>query len=382
MKVLYLIDTLEIGGTERSLLEIARHFGRVEPIMCHLYFGDALKCEYEAAGIRVISLNLDKNREFTNAVRRVRDIVRCEKPDLIHANLFHAEQVGRVVAKLEGIPVVGSFVNDSYGQRRRAGLSLKRRLKLSLVQRVDAFTSRWVTQFTSNSFAIAQSNAQALGVRPGAITVIHRGRDPRPFEPGAVCLAVVRNARGRCFRGRQFLNVGRLLERKGQEDLLRAFELLCKRDTDANLVIAGDGSFRKSLESVIANLDARKRVDLLGQRTDIPALLAASYAFVFPSHYEGHSGALLEAMFAEKAIIASDIPENRESVEHERTALLVPPKDPAALAEAMWRLLSHPDEARLLGKRAREVALQRFDIRRIAQQHEELYAKVLASTHK
>lgn len=130
MKVLYLIDTLAVGGAERSLLDITSRFESVQPVMCHLYTGDALKPAFETAGVRVISLNIDKKYGFGEAVRRFRAVVEQEKPDLIHATLFRSEVVARLVAAWTGVPLVGSFVNDSYAASRWEGLATPQKVKI------------------------------------------------------------------------------------------------------------------------------------------------------------------------------------------------------------------------------------------------------------
>jgi glycosyltransferase involved in cell wall biosynthesis len=311
-------------------------------------------------------------------VKTVRQIVAQRRPDLIHVNLFRSGLVARIVGRLDGIPVIDSFVSDSYGEVRYSGLSKKRRAKLKVVQGIDVLTARLVDRFVANSHAVARSNATALRVNPDRISVIHRGRDSQAFEPGNALPVKWSEEMGQPTEGCPvFLNVGRLLESKGQADLLQAFPLVLKRRPDAHLVIAGEGGFRTELNQLRDALGLQERVHLLGRRPDVPSLLAAADVFVFPSHFEGHSGALLEAMFAQKPIVATDIPENQESVEHGRTALLVPSGEPAVLAKAMLQMLDEPHEAERLAATAREIALERFDIKRIAEQHEELYRSVL-----
>lgn len=359
------------------MLAIARHFRETEATVCHVYRGNTLRVEYEAAGIRVVSLDIKAQYGISSAVRAVRSVVHDLKPDLVHANLFRAGLTGRLVGRLEGLPVVSSLVSDSYGAARLAGLSRRMRVKLGAVQAVDAITARWVAHFTANSNAVAHSNSRALRLQRSKVTVIHRGRDPRRFEPGAAAPARLINGGGEPLSGPIFLNVSRLLPGKGQLELLQAFALVRDCQPAATLVIAGEGPYRSELERECDELELRDHVQLLGYREDVPALLAAADVFVFPSHFEGHSGALVEAMFAQKPIVATGIPENQESVEHAETALLVRPRHPKGLAEAMIRMLDQPEEAKRLAANARKVALERFDIRRIAERHEALYRSVL-----
>ena len=129
-KVLYLIDTLAVGGAERSLLDIARRFTRVEPVMAHLYPAKDLKPAFEDAGIPVISLDIEQEYGLLEGLRRFKSVVERENPDLIHATLFRSEVIARLVAAWTGVPLVGSFVNDSYAASRWKGLSTQQKVKI------------------------------------------------------------------------------------------------------------------------------------------------------------------------------------------------------------------------------------------------------------
>ena len=380
MKVLYVIDSVGVGGAETSLLNISSRFSTVDPVVCHLYPRDYndLKSDFREAGTRVISLDIRKKRGYGEAVWRVHDVVQQEKPDVIHGILFNAEVVARLVARMTGIPLVGSFVNDSYSATRRRGMTLKRRVKLRLVQAADALTARWVDHFVSISETVKRSNARALRIPLDRISVIFRGRNPTPFidRPEGEEHSL-RSALGLTEDASVVLNVARLLYRKGQEELIAGFARLKERRPDAHLLIAGEGPDRSQVEAVIDRLGTHDYVHLLGRRNDVAALLNLADVFAFPSHYEGHGGALIEAMFAERPIVASDTAVHRESVTHGETARLVSLKDPAALAQGIEWMLDHPEEARQYGQRAREVAMERFHIDKIAAQHEAFYEKIL-----
>jgi glycosyltransferase involved in cell wall biosynthesis len=211
------------------------------------------------------------------------------------------------------------------------------------------------------------------------IDVIYRGRDPKAFTPASHETRV--RSRG-LLAGRGnapiVLSVARLLKRKGQEDLLQSFALVKAKFPRALLVLVGEGPQRKRLEALSAKLGVLGNVRFLGTRFDVPELLQSADVFAFPSHYEGHGGALVEAMFAALPIVASDIPVHRESVEHNISAHLVPPRNPRLLAEGILRLLEHPEEARPMGRSARSAAMEKFDIAAITRQHEDLYERVLA----
>ena len=126
-------------------------------------------------------------------------------------------------------------------------------------------------------------------------------------------------------------------------------------------------------------LNLNSSVTLLGVRHDIPALLHLADVFVFPSYYEGHPGSLVEAMLAGCPIVVSGIAVHQEMLVHGETGLLTPVGDPAAIADSVINLLQDTSRAKRMGQAAQHVATQRFDIDRVARQHEEVYRRVLAS---
>jgi glycosyltransferase involved in cell wall biosynthesis len=380
MKVLHLIETLQVGGAEQSLLEILSRLRSSEAVMCHIYEGSEMRSAYEAAGVSVVSLDIPPKYNFLKAVRRVEDLVRRERPDLIHTTLFRAEVVGRVVGWRMGLPVVCSFVSDCYADIRWRTLSPAGRFKLKGVQLVDRWTAGMATHFVANSRAVAEAQARALKVPLDRVTVIHRGRDPSRFTASLdpEWEREYRGALGIPDGAPVVLSVGRLVDSKGQAELIEAFERVAAAVPDAALLIAGDGPERANLEDLARSRGIAERVRLLGTRSDIPELLALASVFAFPSHYEGHPGAVVEAMFAGRAIVLADNPVHRETIEHGRTGIIVPVHRPEELAAGITALLLEPRRAAELGTHARNEGLQRFDIAQAAAEHDALYDWIVA----
>lgn len=137
--------------------------------------------------------------------------------------------------------------------------------------------------------------------------------------------------------------------------------------------MAGEGSYRPVLEQEIKNLNLEHAVKLLGNRSDVPVLLKLTDYFIFPSHYEGLPGALIEAMFSKTPILASSIPENLECV-NEETTLLFPAGNVEAMTGQMINALQTKDwEVRT----EKAYALQHFEISSIAAQYEAEYDLLL-----
>jgi len=374
-KIFFVIDTLEMGGAEKSILDIVSRFKKYTPVVCHVYPGDALKASYAKQGIEVISLGVQGHYNFADAAKRLQNTIAAEKPLLVHSTLFRSDIIARRLRKKNGLPLVNSLVNNTYHSSRfqKAGLVMK--LKLKALQALDAFTARQADLFISNSEAIRQSNAKSLRIPQDKIQVIYRGRVSEKFSNiPAETIEALRRQWG--TNKRVLLNVSRLLERKGQVDLITAFKKVHQQFPDVTLLIAGEGPFRKVLEDRIKATGLTDGVHLLGTRDDVPALLKLAHAFVFPSHYEGLPGALIEAMMSHTPIVASGIPENLECVQ-EGEAFIHRVGDIEDLTKGMFSVLENPVAAAARASKAFAVAKQKFDIDAIAAQYEAVYDKLL-----
>ena len=367
-KVLYIIDSLQIGGAERSILDIASHLRCFQPVICHIYRNDSLKPEYLDRGIPVISLDIDSSYHFIKAYRAIKDVLKKEKPDLVVATLFRSEVLSRMACRAMHIPNVGTFVNDTYSRYGRQSLTAMAKLKVDFLWILNTFTARFCIGFLSNGVSIKESNCKALFIPPHKVHVVYRGRQKNQFKFWE------RQLKHRMIK---FLAVGRLVSRKGFEDLLHAFHLYVEQFPGATLTIAGQGPLRERLEEMITAYSLGGKVHLLGTVMQIPELINNHDVLVFPSHYEGFSGVVVEAMFSGIPIIASDIPMNQEAIEHQRTGWLFPVKEVNGLLEAMVWMTQNFVDAQLFAREAYKVAEERFAIEIIAQQHDTYYNKVL-----
>jgi len=171
--------------------------------------------------------------------------------------------------------------------------------------------------------------------------------------------------------------IGRLSEQKGHRYLIEAAPALLGPRPSAHLLIVGDGDQMPALQAQAAALGVAARVTFAGHRTDVPGLLGALDVFAISSTYEGTPLALFEAMAAGKAIVSTAVDGCREVLEDGLTGLLVPPRDPAALATALGRVLDDALLRRSLADEARR-ASTRYDIRSCVAAMEALYDEVLA----
>jgi glycosyltransferase involved in cell wall biosynthesis len=376
--VLYVIDTLATGGAEKSLIDISSRLKKFTPIIC-VVFSKSFDLEHEFINrkIEVLKLNLTEKGWWRTGPQKLKKIIQERSPALVHATLFKSEIITRLAMRNSPIPNIGSFVNDSYSAERYRTLNMTGRLKLEAVRWIDRLTSRYTGHYVSITNTILVNNTRALNISPDRITVIYRGRDlqglKKSIDPHR--LADLKEKYG---NGPVFLTVARLLKRKGYEESIRAFSELAEEFPAAKYLIAGEGQDHALFKKLIEDLGMSHRILLLGNRKDVPELLSIADYFVFPSHYEGQGGALIEAMMFSKPIIASKIPVIEEQVEHGVSARLFTLKDKDDLYSQMKWMLTHHEQALLLGAKANLKAMEFFDIDRISEEHENLYLKLLS----
>lgn len=357
-KVLFVIDTLQTGGAEQSLLANAVRFKSMQPVVCHLYAGDLLKPRFTEHGIPVYSVGLKKKYGFSEACKQLKAIVQKEQPDIIVAYLTRSELVARLVARFNHLPVIGTFVSDLYADSYNNALSWKAKMAVSFFKWANKTTSRYCKGFVANSEEIKRSNANALGIALNKVEVINRGRDSKLFR-----FHVPQTIPGKALR---FLNVGRLVPVKGQRDLILAFKDFLPACPQTVLHIAGDGPERESLSALINELKLQNNVTLLGSRSDIPTLINEYDCFVFPSHSEGFSGAIVEAMFAGLPVLASDIPVNKEVITHLETGYFFEKGSVQSITQALLWYKDNVAVANAFAAKANEHARKNFELETIA----------------
>lgn|GEM_PF-1881817 len=372
--IVFLLDTLETGGAEKSLLEISSRFKGLKPVFIQLFPGDSLKVQFEKAGIMVHAMDLKPNYDFNQIAKTILPLLMKYQPEIIHTTLFRADMVGRALKMYHDFILINSLVNDSYSPHRYAQLSLTGQIKLKGIELWDRWTAKKVDYFVSNSQAIKKTNAQKLKVKEENIQVIYRGRNISKYQdnlsgnPKDLLPNIDLSGKN------VFLNVGRLLDRKGQLDMINAFHLFLQNSPNNLLLIAGEGPYRKILENRIAELNLGSYVYLLGNRKDIAQLLQLSDYFVFPSYYEGLPGSLIEAILAKKPLVLSDIPENRECVTGQG-GLFFEKGNIQQLALQMEKALEIDWEPIIEDNYNR--AIEVFDIDKIAKAYEEFYHRLL-----
>ena len=362
LNVLQLIPTLDRSGAEKQMVLLSRGLprDRFRVEVAALTRLGPLAAELVEVGIPVTSIG-KRHKVDPLALGRLIRFLRAKKFDVVQTWIYAADTYGRVAAKRAEVPVVvtAEMAVDLWkGRSERA---------------VDRFLGRWTDRVVGNSQAVVDFYAK-VGIPPNKLAMIPSGiADDEP--PPEVDPAQVRREFGFPTDAPLALFVGRLAEQKGVADLLSAIDILQHVRPDLRTLIVGDGPLRGRLEATARafRLTGSRRAMFLGHRADVPRLLAACDVLVLPSLYEGLPNVVLEAMRFRKPVVATAAPGTTEVVIAEETGLLVPVKNPPALAQAIRRVVADPALAARLGEAGRTRVELEFGVDRMVDRFAALY---------
>jgi L-malate glycosyltransferase len=376
--ILHIIDTLAYGGAQQLLrLSVVCSSAKYSHVVCSLQPHGSSEQAVKIHGAEVICLNrtrpsiFNPHRFIAYAYRNFRDILRlCRRQhiSILHCHLSDAEFIGIPAGCFYGVDTILSTVHVAALFPQRSRWSFRNFLRC---QTMKLLYSR-VDHVIAVSEEVAHGLKHVFGVSPSKITTIINRIDTQRYETPVLDDDLA--ARLNRQPGQRFITtVARFDPLKGHTVLLESAHLLKGQRDGLRFVLAGDGSERSHLVRLCGHLGLEDTVIFLGTCRNVPALLAATDLFVLPSLSEGTSLALMEAMAAGRAIIATDIPGNAALLENGKNALLVPPGNAGALAEAIAFLLDHPETAAAYGRKARELVRERFNIRQSMAELEKLW---------
>jgi glycosyltransferase involved in cell wall biosynthesis len=239
--------------------------------------------------------------------------------------------------------------------------------------------AHWVNGFIAVSNDIEAGIEKTIGPVQERIVIISNGVDTRRYQV-PVDRPATRHALGFAEDEALYTVVGTLKEQKGHRYLIEAAAPLVFRTPRLHILIVGDGELRGSLEAQARAAGIEGNIHFLGNRGDVPAILAASDVFVLPSLWEGLPMALIEAMASGLPVIATLVSGSQQVVEQGRSGILVPPGAVEPLRQAIEDLLADPVRARLLGKAAQRRIEEAYSARRQAEEHLLLYRREWGKT--
>jgi glycosyltransferase involved in cell wall biosynthesis len=363
-RLLVLITLAEVGGAQTSVSLLLPAVAERFEVTLAAHGDGPLREAAARTGVTFVPLrhvrrSIDPWHDALGLVELV-GLCRRVRPDVVHAHSSKVGILGRLAAALARVPVRIYTVHGwSFAAYGGAG----GRLYLWLERLVRPLTTAIVCVSES---AREQGLAAQACDRERSI-VIHNGVDVESFTESPRHGAPPR-----------IVSVGRFAYPKDFATLVEALERV---DGDYRAWLVGEGPLLPEVEEALGAPRLAERVQLLGSRDDVPGLLAASEVFVLSSRSEGFPVSIVEAMAAGLPVVASDVGGVAEAVADGETGLLVPPGDPAALAEAVGRLLGDVELRQRLGAAGRARARACFDLPGFRAAHLELYRRELERRH-
>ncbi|MBI3988696.1 MAG: glycosyltransferase [candidate division NC10 bacterium] len=374
VKIAYVIGTLDLGGAERQLVALAKGLDRSRflPVIFCLTATGPLITDLAEAGVKTRCFGLRGLKVWRNPLRVARALLtffadlKKEKPEIVHGLLFHAYILGTFAAKIAGVPIV-------IASRRSLGRFKERKWHYLVAERL---ANRMTDLIIANAEAVKEDVIHQEKVKLSKVRVMYNGIDPSlydlPPDP------TLRASLGIPEAARVVGIVANLIHYKGHRFFLHACQAIKRKSPEVMFLLIGDGPCREVLEDLARELGLEKDVLFLGSRQDVPHLLALMDVVVLPSLEEGFPNAVLEAMAAGKPVVATEVGGVPEVIVHRKTGLLVPPKDPQALADAIIELLDDPQLALEMGRAGRERVTKEFGLDRMIREMEGLYEELIA----
>jgi glycosyltransferase involved in cell wall biosynthesis len=368
LQVVHVVDNLERGGLEHVVCDLAveqLRRGYTVSVYC-LHVPGALAAGLSARGVPVLC-GYKRRGPDLRVMRQLGALLRTA-PGLLHSHSMMPNYYACAARLLMHWSTV--VVNTRHDMGSTRAKDLRERLyRLSVpLTRLAVMVSRNVRDHFVTAGIVPASKARL--VLNGIHTDCPQCSDPSQRAAARQQLQV---------GAEDFVYgcVGRLVPLKDHATAIRAFAEMFAQQPHSRLALLGDGPLRAELETLAAQLGVSSAMRFLGQRNDVRALLPGLDAFVMPSLTEGHSIALLEAMAAGSAVLATGVGGNPEIVEDGESGLLVAPGNPSALTAAMRRLMDDRLLAARLSVTARAWAEQHVSVRAMADAYEAIYAEAL-----
>ncbi|KAF0246594.1 MAG: hypothetical protein FD180_592 [Planctomycetota bacterium] len=346
LRVLLLITELDPGGAEKQLFHLATGLdrSRFDPrVLCLRGFG-AVGEALVKAGVPAETLGMKRKWDIGAPFRLKRKLVEL-KPDILHSFLFHANMLGRLVARRAGVRVVIGSV--------RVCETRKHHLMW------DRLTQGQMDCETCVCEAVREYTERVAGIEAGKLVVVRNGVELPALE------GIDRSRPEALF-------VGRLEPQKDLRTLLAAWPLVRKRVPDARLRIVGKGPQEAELRAL-----GVEGVDWCGFHEDVAPFWRSARALVLPSKWEGLPNVVLEAMSWGLPVVATAVGGSVELVREGKTGYLAAPGEPLTLADRVARVLEDQDMARAMGNAGRELAGSEYTISGMVKANEELYDRLL-----
>ena len=368
VKIIYILPIFSIGGAEKIVFDMAKNIRKdifeVKIISLKGATKEAMEWEKEARkhGIDIISAGGNSDSKLSIFLRLFK-ILKKEKPEIVHTNLFLADVLGRIASKLAGVPVTISTEHN----------------QVHILSKTKFLAKKYSALFAGKIVAVSEGVKKYLiqeeKINPRKISIIKNGIDTGVF--GEI---KKENSDSKLIIG----TMGRLVHQKGFDILIKAISL-----TDNNnlkCLIAGGADPSENLENELRNkinkLGLERKVELVGIEKNPDEFYQKLDVFMLPSRYEGLPLTLLEAGAKGLPVIASDVDGNKEVIDNEKNGLLFKSEDEEDLAKKIFFLSHNKEKMNSLGAALKEKIKNDFNIKQTVRSYEKLYFSELKNYEK
>lgn len=374
LRILHVITSLARGGAQAHLLELMRGQQRRGHEVDLAYFKDPVMTE-EFAAVAPLHTHLGMGEVPPAALLgRLWGLVTAYRPDVLHTHLLKADAYGAIAGRLGGAGVtIASKHNDEAALRR------------PWVARLHGWLSRLDDRIIVISDHVGRYMVEVGRVPRDRVRRVYYGISlARPLALAGSAVREIRRDLGLPPEGPFLLSAGRLDPQKGHPVLFEAMREVVREVPAARLVVVGGAQqapagYVAELREMAAAPDLAGKIVFTGERRDLPRLMAACDLFILASLWEGFGLVFVEAMAAGKPVVATRVSGIPEVVVDGETGVLVPPRDPAALAAAIVALYRAPAERHRLGSNGYRRVRERFTADRMVDKTLAVYAEALAA---
>jgi len=360
MRIIYLTESMGWSGGAQQVLWMAgalRKRGHELFLACQP--GSDLIARAREEGVPTVDVRMRQDYDIPAAVR-VASLLRAHRTEVLHAQHSTGHAIGLMAAWWARVPV--------FAVTRRVVFPMHKNI-FSRFKYLSGRINGYVAISSAVKEELMKAGLSTLRIEVIPSVMSHEAGNPQDRID-------VRKELGLSTARPLITNIANYADFKGQDVLVRAAAEVVKRFPDAQFLFAGRDT--EKLKPLVNQLDLSASVRLVGFRTDVSRLLAATDIFVLPSLQEAVGTALREAMSAGLACIGTNVGGIPESIRHEDTGLLVPPADVGALAQAIIRLLEDPHQAQTLAVRGREFVREHFTLEPASVKMEAFYERLLA----
>lgn len=360
-KILYMVDNLNIGGAQTQLARLVNGLGDAEfdlRVLCLGDFHDSLIQLIGRERVAVFPMRCIWKPAFWISYGKVKQSIRANKPDIVHTYLNTSNVFGAYAARQARVPVIVT-------SRRDMG-----HFRSNRIAAMERWSNKFCQKVVCVSEAVRQQTMSNERLDAGKAVVLY----------GGVNTEVFRRTPGPCASGTK-LKVGMVaaMDRpmKGHADFLKAAREVHQQNPTVEFILVGDGSLRAELERYVQQQDLGDVVIFKGQSADVQREMQDFDIFVMPSHSEGFSNAVLEAMAMGIPVLANALEGNLEILEDRETGLLVEPRNASQMAGLILHYADRPAELRAMGEKARAKIEGHFTLKHMVERYKTFYNGLL-----